>query len=312
MAARTTTSAIAGWRRASIWPASPQCRSWLPSRSPASPLRASASRLKLPCPPADTCCACFGAHCLCCSTRAARRYLQGVGQVRVITVTYVLANLVNWFLNWVLIYGKFGMPALGVNGSAISTVFARITMAVALMGFAWRYERKRGHPLFRHWAAPQVARLKKLVRLGLPAGRADSARSRRVEPGHFLGRLSDARCARHAPDRAQLRQRHVHGAAWNLGRCRHQRGPRSGRGRCGAGAARRMAGARTGNKFHAARSHDVRCFSPAAHRALHARCASSRRRIRRYCGSLPHFKSSTESRSSLPALCAGWVKHTLP
>jgi multidrug resistance protein, MATE family len=98
-----------------------------------------------------------------------RRYLQGVGQVRVVTFTYVLANLVNWFLNWVLIYGKFGMPALGVNGSAISTVFARITMAIALMGFAWRYERNRGHPLFRHWAGPQIARLKKLARLGLPA-----------------------------------------------------------------------------------------------------------------------------------------------
>ena len=100
---------------------------------------------------------------------ASRRYLQGVGQVRVITVTYVLANLVNWFLNWVLIYGKFGMPALGVNGSAISTVFARVTMAAALLGFAWRYERSRGHPLFRHWAAPQAARLSKLLRLGAPA-----------------------------------------------------------------------------------------------------------------------------------------------
>ena len=100
---------------------------------------------------------------------AARRYLQGVGQVRVITVTYVAANLVNWFLNWVLIYGKLGFPAMGVNGSAISTVFARITMAIALMGFAWRYERKRGHPLFQHWAAPQMARLKTLVKLGAPA-----------------------------------------------------------------------------------------------------------------------------------------------
>lgn len=101
---------------------------------------------------------------------ASRRYLQSVGQVRVITATYVAANLVNWFLNWVLIYGKFGFPALGVNGSAISTVFARITMAIALMGFAWRYERGRGHPLFRHWAGPQWARLKSLVKLGAPAG----------------------------------------------------------------------------------------------------------------------------------------------
>jgi multidrug resistance protein, MATE family len=100
---------------------------------------------------------------------AARRYLQGVGQVRVITATYLAANLVNWFLNWVLIYGKLGFPALGVLGSAISTVFARVTMAVALMGFAWRYERSRGHPLFHHWAAIEWARLKTLVKLGAPA-----------------------------------------------------------------------------------------------------------------------------------------------
>ncbi len=98
-----------------------------------------------------------------------RRYLQGVGQVRVITVTYVLANLLNWAGNWVLIYGKLGFPALGVNGSAISTCIARVAMAAALLGFAWRYERQRGHPLFRHWAGPQLDRLRHLVRLGAPA-----------------------------------------------------------------------------------------------------------------------------------------------
>ena len=98
-----------------------------------------------------------------------RRYLQGVGEVRVITVTYVVANLINWFGNWVLIYGKFGFPALGVRGSAISTVASRIFMALALLSFAWRYERTRGHPLFKHWAAPQFDRLRTLVRLGLPA-----------------------------------------------------------------------------------------------------------------------------------------------
>ncbi|HEY1209408.1 MAG TPA: MATE family efflux transporter [Terracidiphilus sp.] len=98
-----------------------------------------------------------------------RRYLQGVGDVRVITLTYVAANLVNWLGNWVLIYGKLGFPALGVNGSAVSTLAARIFMALALLGFAWRYERKRGHPLFRHWAGPSLARLRELARLGVPA-----------------------------------------------------------------------------------------------------------------------------------------------
>ena len=98
-----------------------------------------------------------------------RRYLQGVGQVRVITLTYVLANLLNWGGNWVLIYGKLGFPALGVDGSAISTCVARVAMAAALVGFAWRYERTRGHPLFRHWAGPQWDRLQKLIHLGAPA-----------------------------------------------------------------------------------------------------------------------------------------------
>jgi MATE family multidrug resistance protein len=100
---------------------------------------------------------------------AARRYLQGVGQVRVITLTYVGANLLNWGGNWVLIYGHFGLPAMGVRGSALSTVIARIMMAISLLGFAWRYERKRGHPLFKHWAGPQLDRIRQLIRLGLPA-----------------------------------------------------------------------------------------------------------------------------------------------
>ena len=98
-----------------------------------------------------------------------RRYLQGVGQVRVVTITFVGANLINWLGNWVLIYGKLGMPAMGVDGSALSTVIARLFMALALVGFAWRYERKRGHPLFKHWAGPSLEKLTQLVRLGAPA-----------------------------------------------------------------------------------------------------------------------------------------------
>jgi multidrug resistance protein, MATE family len=92
-----------------------------------------------------------------------------VGQVRVITITYVVGNLLNWGGNWVLIYGKLGFPALGVNGSALSTCVARVGMAIAMLGFAWNYERTRGHPLFAHWAGPEMDRLRKLVRIGSPA-----------------------------------------------------------------------------------------------------------------------------------------------
>ncbi|MGD0800433.1 MAG: MATE family efflux transporter [Terracidiphilus sp.] len=98
-----------------------------------------------------------------------RRYLQAVGAVRVVSVTIVVANLLNWFGNWLLIYGHWGFPRMGLNGSALSTLATRVFIAVAFLGFAWRYERKRGHPLFRHWAGPSLERMRRLAELGLPA-----------------------------------------------------------------------------------------------------------------------------------------------
>jgi MATE family multidrug resistance protein len=98
-----------------------------------------------------------------------RRYLQGVGRVRPVTFALISANLVNLAGNWIFIYGKLGMPALGVRGSAYSTVVSRIYMAGVLVFFAWQHERRRGHPLFAHWPAPQWTRIRSLLSLGLPA-----------------------------------------------------------------------------------------------------------------------------------------------
>ena len=98
-----------------------------------------------------------------------RRYLQGVGLVRPVTFALISANLVNLAGNWIFIYGKLGMPALGVTGSALSTVVSRIYMATVLVYFAWRHERGRGHPLFAHWPEPDWNRIRVLLNLGVPA-----------------------------------------------------------------------------------------------------------------------------------------------
>ena len=100
---------------------------------------------------------------------AFRRYLQGVGKVRPVTFALISANLVNWFGNWALIYGKLGLPAMGVRGSALSTCVARIYMAGVLIWWAWRHERERGHPLFAHWPGVRPALFLRLLGLGWPA-----------------------------------------------------------------------------------------------------------------------------------------------
>jgi MATE family multidrug resistance protein len=100
---------------------------------------------------------------------AFRRYLQGVGKVRPVTFALISANLVNWFGNWALIYGKLGLPAMGVRGSALSTCVARIYMAGVLIWWSWRHERERGHPLFAHWPGVRPALFLRLLGLGWPA-----------------------------------------------------------------------------------------------------------------------------------------------
>ncbi len=64
---------------------------------------------------------------------AFRRYLQAVNLVRPITFALLSANLVNVAVNWVLIYGKLGFPALGATGAAWATVFSRVYMAAVLV-----------------------------------------------------------------------------------------------------------------------------------------------------------------------------------
>jgi MATE family multidrug resistance protein len=100
---------------------------------------------------------------------AFRRYLQGVGVVKPITFALISANLVNLAGNWALIYGKLGLPALGVRGSAISTVLARVYMAGFLIFVAVWHERRRGFAFFAHWYAPNWLRIQRILRLGGPA-----------------------------------------------------------------------------------------------------------------------------------------------
>jgi MATE family multidrug resistance protein len=98
-----------------------------------------------------------------------RRYLQGMHVVKPVMFALVSANLVNWLGNWALIYGRLGSPALGVRGSAISTVLARLYMASFLIVVAWNHERKRGFPLFADWPKPDWQRILRILRLGGPA-----------------------------------------------------------------------------------------------------------------------------------------------
>ena len=98
-----------------------------------------------------------------------RRYLQSLGIVVPITVALVTANVINAVAAWALVYGHFGLPAMGTTGSAVATVVSRIYLAAALLYSVVAYDRRHHVSLFSVTWRPKRKSLSRLLRLGLPA-----------------------------------------------------------------------------------------------------------------------------------------------
>jgi MATE family multidrug resistance protein len=96
-------------------------------------------------------------------------FFQGVSRPRITMVAAVAANLLNIFLNWVLIYGNLGMPRLEIAGAAIATSISAGAQAVVLLaafltgGVARTFRTRRQ---FR-W---DLVRARNLFRIGWAAG----------------------------------------------------------------------------------------------------------------------------------------------
>ena len=80
-------------------------------------------------------------------TNAYSGTLRETGQTVVPMVASLSAVVANMSLNYVLIFGKLGLPALGSNGAAIATVVARfVELAVVAI---WTHLHHQKHPFIR-------------------------------------------------------------------------------------------------------------------------------------------------------------------
>ncbi|MBP1673339.1 MAG: multidrug transporter [Bacteroidetes bacterium] len=60
-----------------------------------------------------------------------RQFGEGIGNTKIAMWITLMGNVVNIFFNYLLIYGKFGFPELGLVGAGLGTLIARIAMAAA-------------------------------------------------------------------------------------------------------------------------------------------------------------------------------------
>jgi MATE family multidrug resistance protein len=100
--------------------------------------------------------------------QALRQFAEGLGYTRQAMYFAVASNALNIALNYVLIFGKLGMPAYGLFGAGLATLISRVVMAAAMLAFI--YLDKRFTPfkeafLFRSFQRQQFI---KNLKLGIP------------------------------------------------------------------------------------------------------------------------------------------------
>jgi multidrug resistance protein, MATE family len=97
-----------------------------------------------------------------------RQTLQALGRVAPILWTALAANGLNFFLNWVLIWGNLGVPPLGAVGSAWASSLSRGFMALGLLAVS--YPILKGYLRPRREGILEPRPLMRMLGLGLPIG----------------------------------------------------------------------------------------------------------------------------------------------
>jgi len=82
----------------------------------------------------------------------------------------ILANLVNAFTNWLLIYGNLGFPQLGLDGAGWATFLSRVFMAVGIIIYTNRSLNFQNYDMLPVIHSIDFPTIKKILNLGLPSG----------------------------------------------------------------------------------------------------------------------------------------------
>ena len=125
-------------------------------------------------------------------------YSASINQTAPIMVLSFVALGVNALLNWVLIYGHFGLPAMGGAGCGWATGIGMWVGLILLVLWTRCAPVYKPYFLWRDWALPTWAAQKRLLRIGLPMGGAGFAEVAAFSSiAVLVGRFGEVQIAAH-------------------------------------------------------------------------------------------------------------------
>ena len=102
-----------------------------------------------------------------CITQALIASMRSVEVARIGMGVSLISLIVNVSLNYILIFGKFGFPAMGIAGAAVATVISRIAETLTMWIYVTRIDRKLELKLKELLVSDPVLR-RDFIRYGLP------------------------------------------------------------------------------------------------------------------------------------------------
>src|SRR6476620_9372248 len=97
-----------------------------------------------------------------------RNFVAALERPRVVLWLSIAGIMLNALLSWSLIFGHFGLPALGLVGSGIGSTITWLLLCTALIAVVAVDRRCRRLHLFGHWWRMDRQRILAMVRLGWP------------------------------------------------------------------------------------------------------------------------------------------------
>jgi MATE family multidrug resistance protein len=99
-----------------------------------------------------------------------KQFAEGLSDTKTAMVVTVLINILNVGLNYVLIYGKFGFPNLGIIGAGWATLISRVLMMIVMWAYVIKDKRFLDYNLKIRLTYYRNKIMRRLLQVGVPTG----------------------------------------------------------------------------------------------------------------------------------------------
>lgn len=101
--------------------------------------------------------------------QAFKQFSEGLSQTKYPMYATIVANVLNIVLNYLLIFGAFGFPKLGIIGAAIGTLAARVVMVIMLWYLLNKKKKFHDYVTGLNFKEIENRVMRKIINLGFPS-----------------------------------------------------------------------------------------------------------------------------------------------